>query len=239
MQAAIAVPRAAGLGSYDHPYQQPSSALLRATLVNGATNLRQTALPNVPGATAATFNPNDGYGWGRVNLRQSLAPAPPVTFHVRDDNSVARNTTGKVRYEFSLPPDTQLLRVTLVWNDPPGQNLVNVLHLVVTTPAYPGGGPRIFVGNRWQAAPNAQHSAPVAAAPPPGGFENVHNIQQVVIPNPPASSVLDPYIVEVWGGPFAANAFQTFLGQPFALVFVGSGPEWPIVLPATGPLPFY
>src|SRR5262249_49687572 len=79
MQKAIAVPRVGGVGSYDHPYQQPSSALLRATLVNGATNLRRTALPNIGN------DPNDGYGWGRVNLRQSLSPAPPISFYVRDD----------------------------------------------------------------------------------------------------------------------------------------------------------
>jgi hypothetical protein len=41
---------------------------------------------------------NDGYGWGRINLRQSLSPLPPVTFHVRDDGSVAAGRT--VRYEF-------------------------------------------------------------------------------------------------------------------------------------------
>jgi hypothetical protein len=34
-------------------------------------------------------------------------------------------------------------------------------------------------------SPNAQYSDAVAAVPPPGGFENIHNVQQVVIPDPP------------------------------------------------------
>ena len=235
MQAGIAVPRTGDSGNYDHPYRQPSSALLRATLINGATNIRKTALPNVPATVAANFNPNDGYGWGRVNLRQSLAPAPPVTFQVRDDNSIARNTTNKVQYRFTLPAETKLLRVTLAWTDPPGNNLVNILSLRVQAPALPAGGNRDFVGNRWQAAPNAQYSDAVAVVPPPGGFETTHNVQQVVIPDPPAGE----YLVEVRGGAFTNSQFQTFPGQPFALVFVGSGPEWVIMLPPTGPLPFY
>ena len=89
------MPRIAGSGRYDAPFQQPSAALIKATLINGATNIRNTALPNFGN------NPNDGYGWGRINLRQSLSPLPPVTFHVRDDGSVAAGRT--VRYEFTLP----------------------------------------------------------------------------------------------------------------------------------------
>ena len=33
------------------------------------------------------------------------------------------------------------------------------------------------------------------------------------------------YLVDVIGGAFAANAYQTHPGQAFALVFVGSGAE--------------
>ena len=75
MQTALAVPRKPGPPGYDRAYEHPSSALVRATLFNGATNIRRTALPN------QGSDPNDGYGWGRLNLHQSLAPLPPVTFH--------------------------------------------------------------------------------------------------------------------------------------------------------------
>jgi hypothetical protein len=96
MQRALSVPDLIGPANYDHSHLQPSSALLRATLTNGATNLRKRALPNIGN------DPNDGYGWGRINLRQSLAPAPSVTFYVRDNTAVA----NLVRYEFTLPAGT-------------------------------------------------------------------------------------------------------------------------------------
>jgi serine protease AprX len=248
MQSALFVPRLAGLDAagnprvptYDEPFQEPSAALVRATLINGATNLRNTRLPNVP-QTGALHNPNDGYGWGRVNLRQSLAPAPPVTFHVRDDASVANGRT--VRYVFRLPPNTQLLRITLAWNDPPGRNLVNNLNLRVTTPPFVPGGVRTYVGNRWQAATaplvNPQPSDPLPAVPPANPFEGVQNVEQVVIVGPPALPA-GLYTVDVIGQAIPASAFQQFPGQSFALVFVGSGNELrTAALPAAGPLPVY
>jgi serine protease AprX len=230
MNRAIAVPRAAGGLRFDAPFQQPSAALVRATLINGATNMRNTALPNFGN------NVNDGYGWGRVNLRQALAPAPPVTFHVRDDSVVGPGRT--VRYEFPLPPETQLLRITLVWTDPPSNNLVNPLHLRVTTPAFPAGGVRVFHGNRFQTAAGSTHlSAPVVAPVP--AFEGIHPIQQVVIAGPPALPAGN-YIVEVIGGAFGASAYQQFPGQPFAIVFVGSGQELRTAAAGFGaPLPVY
>ncbi len=214
-QMALAVPRRAGGTRYDAPFQQPSSALIRATLINGATNIRHTPLPNVGNDV------NDGYGWGRVNLRQALAPAPPVTFHVRDDGVVATGRTA--RYEFELLPDTQFLRITLAWTDPPGNDLVNHLHLKVTTPAFAVGGVRVFHGNRWQTTKGRTHlSAPLEdpKAPPP--YEDIHNVQQVVISGPPALPE-GTYIVEVVGNAFGRSS--VFPGQPFALVFVGSGRE--------------
>ncbi len=77
MQMALAVPRKPGPPGYNRSYEHPSSALVRATLFNGATNFRRTALPNL------SNDPSDGYGWGRLNLRQSLSPLPPVTFFAR------------------------------------------------------------------------------------------------------------------------------------------------------------
>jgi hypothetical protein len=243
------VPRLAGLDrnanprvpTLDEPFQEPSSALVRATLINGATNLNNTALPNVPGTTLATHNPVEGYGWGRLNIRQSLAPAPPVTFHIRDDASVAQGRTA--RYEFNVPVGTLLIRVTLCWTDPPGRNLVNNLNLRVTTPAFAVGGVQTFVGNRWQAAAaalvNPQPSSPLPTPAPANPFEGVHTIEQVVIVAPPALPA-GVYIVEVIGQSVPTGAFQQFPGQPFSLVFVGSGNELRTALPlAAGPLPVY
>lgn len=225
LQRSLIVPRQQGMvNAYDQPFQHPSSALVRATLINGATNLRNLALP-------AVGNLHDGYGWGRLNLRQSLAPAAPAVYQARDDASVAAGQTA--RYEFSVPPGAQLLRVALVWTDPPGNRIVNNLNLRVTVPAGGALPVRVFVGNRWQAgAP--QLSDPLPAVPPPSPFNDVHPIETIVVQGAPTlpSGV---YRVDVLGGGFTNNSFQQFPGQPFALVFVASGPEFRF--PAGGALP--
>ncbi|MDQ3222687.1 MAG: hypothetical protein M3Q75_04320, partial [Gemmatimonadota bacterium] len=165
-------------------FSQPSSALLRATLINGATNIANTALPNVPTPPITAANRNHGYGWGRVNLRQSFSPSPPVTFHVRDDAAVGSGR--RARYQFHLPAGTRLLRTTLAWTDPPRTDgrIVNNLHLRVIPPGGAAAGLE-YHGNTWRGAPSAHLSQPVAPAAP---FESVHNVEQVVLRDPPGGT---------------------------------------------------
>jgi hypothetical protein len=204
-------------------FDQPSAALLRATLINGATNIRRIQVPNLvpppPPPPPAVPDLNSGYGWGRVNLRQSLAPSPPVTFHVRDDNALGPGRTAS--YRFYVPPNTALLRATLTWTDPPDARLVNRLHLRIAAPPV-GAAPRqVFQGNFWQAPPNDRLSRAVPSPPPVTPFQTIHPIEQVVIEDPPSGH----YDVEVIADLFPANALNQFNAQPYALVFVGSGQE--------------
>jgi hypothetical protein len=83
--------------------------------------------------------------------------------------------------------------------------------------------------------PNALFSDPLPAGPAP--FESIHNLQQVVIPGSPTLPAR-VYVVEISATISRTNSFQQFEGQPFALVFAGSGQEWLLYLPPTGPLPF-
>jgi hypothetical protein len=186
-------------------YSLPSAALLRATLVNGATNLTPASLPD---RTA-------GYGWGLVNLRQSLAPALPFTLQVRDDCALGPGRA--VRYVFTLPAGTVLLRVTLTWTDPPGPNLLRHLHLTVRAPV-PGVRTQYF-GNLWDTAAGRTHlSKPVVAG---DAHENQQPYKQVVVANPPAGD----YEVEVSVAGFGTDLFNQQNLQSFALVFAGTGPE--------------
>jgi hypothetical protein len=194
-------------------YEHPSAALLKATLINGATNINNTTLPNIPVAPITAANRNDGYGWGRVNLRQSLLPSQPVTFHVRDGDAVGQGRT--VSYRFSLPPNTTLLRVTLAWNDPQGPLVVNNLNLRVTATATG----QIFIGNNWDTTPGNGWRSRVFAAG--HVFDTANTTEQVVIASPPSGE----YLVEVIGHTVTVNPDYQFPAQPFALVFVGSGPE--------------
>ncbi|MFQ5341861.1 MAG: S8 family serine peptidase [Anaerolineae bacterium] len=120
----------------------PSSALIKAALINGAVDM-------APGqyGTGATLEipprPNNVEGWGRVNLYRSLANTPPrlVWF---DDHTSGLQTGDRAVYEagpyelevlnFAVP-----LQVTLVWTDYPGSpaagnQLVNDLDLTVVAP---------------------------------------------------------------------------------------------------------
>jgi hypothetical protein len=204
-------------------FDEPSAALLKATLVNGATNLLRTDLPNLdqpaPGLTS-------GYGWGRVNLRQSLAPSPPVTFAARDNGALGSGRTA--RYRFILPPGTALLRATLAWTDPPGPMLVNRLHLRITAP----GGAAVYQGNTWRPAPDGRLSR---AVPVGTSFQTVHTTEQVVIENPPAGVFEMEVIAEI----LPVIPFNQQLVQPYALVLVGSGPEVRFGGLPPGPIPVY
>ena len=60
---ALALPDEHGRGGFWHPFDRPSAALVRATLVNGATNLADRALPAFDGSSA-----DSSYGWGRLKF---------------------------------------------------------------------------------------------------------------------------------------------------------------------------
>jgi len=155
-----------------------------------------------------------------------------VTFHVRDDDAVGSGR--RARYRFHLPPNTRLLRATLVWTDPPRTDarIANNLHLRIVPPGGAAAGQE-YHGNTWQPPPNAHLSRLVT---PATTFESVHNIEQVVVQDP-ASGL---YEVEVIAELLPANSFDQLRAQPFALVFVGSGQEVRFggVAPV-GPIPIY
>ncbi|MDW7774454.1 MAG: S8 family serine peptidase [Desulfobulbaceae bacterium] len=108
----------------------PSGALIKATLINSAQNMTG----DYTGGPA----PSNGQGWGRINLANTL-------HFTMDDNfldiadiptGLSTGSTWSRRY-FST--GGQVLKVTLVWTDYPGmegaaKDLVNDLHLLVTTP---------------------------------------------------------------------------------------------------------
>jgi hypothetical protein len=204
-------------------YDLPSAALLRATLVNGATNITPGPLPDT----------RSGYGWGRLNLRQSLAPALPVTLQVRDDCAIGPGRS--VRYHFTLPPGTALLRVTLNWTDPPGPRLVNHLHLTVRTP----GGAAQYRGNLWDTAAGRTHLSRAVATPPTAAdsHEDIQTFKQIVLQNPAPGE----YEVEVSAAAFPADPFNQQNLQAFALVFAGTGPEvaFNLAAPAVPAAPVY
>jgi hypothetical protein len=103
---------------------KPSAALVKATLIAGATRIKSAA-----GASAVADNEQ---GFGRVNLDAILAPKSPskATFI-----QAPGLKTGKSKsYSFQVASQTQPLRIILAYTDFPGDVLVNNLNVIVTDP---------------------------------------------------------------------------------------------------------
>lgn len=114
----------------------PSAALVKATLLNGATDLcpgQHTNPIEVP------VRPNNVEGWGRVNLASTLDPPAPKVLEFVDEGSGLSTNESRV-FEYNVLGNSVPLAVTLVWTDPiasslSGKQLVNDLDLRVLTPS--------------------------------------------------------------------------------------------------------
>ena len=186
-------------------HDAPTAALLRATLLNG------TAVP--PTNPAAPLpNVDAGFGWGRLDLRQTLAPAPPVTFRAVDD---AVGPGGTLTYDVDVPSGTTSLRVTLTWDDPAGPSIRTPLSLHVVPPG--GTGDQEYRGGVWAGDVSAlvPVTAPLAATD--------DNVRQVILRRPVAGR----YRVLVRASVFSPAEHQQFPAQAIALVIAGSGTPAP------------
>jgi hypothetical protein len=135
----------------------PSAALIKATLINGATDISPgqygtggtQEIPDPP-------RPNDVEGWGRVNVGNAIFPAAPreLIFY---DETPGLITDEDVEYSFEVTDSSEPLRVTLAWSDYPGSpaaagGLVNDLDLSVTAP-----GGTVYYPNNASQRGTSQH----------------------------------------------------------------------------------
>ena len=178
---------------------EPTSALIKAVLVAGATSLSgyeaDTGLPVDP-------PPSFRQGFGRVFLGASLFlqnnPYSPARLAVVDTVPI---NSGDV-HQYCITAGGGPLSITLVWTDYPGepdaaQSLVNDLDLVVRAEGLNG---QALLGN----------GGDVDNSTTP---DSVNNIEQVTLPAMPAGRLA----VEVRG-----SSVQSFAGpQPYALVVNG------------------
>ena len=109
----------------NHTGVNPSPALVKAALINGARD--------VNGVSTSAATPNGFEGWGRVNLKNVLNTGAIVTY-VNETDELAGTGAARI-YTGSVADPGRPLRITLVWTDPPGAAdpaLVNDLDLEVT-----------------------------------------------------------------------------------------------------------
>lgn len=185
----------------DNRVPQPSAALIKAILINGAVPMKgqyNQALPNAEfGSSLDAPNPNSGFG--RVNLANSLrnivANSESSIYGFQDvtgDQSLGMDDQHRSEHAviINIPegsPAALTLKVTLVWTDFPGERLQNDLDLIVA-----GAGAEKH-GNQGDGS----------------GFDRVNNVEQVVWKNVQPGS----YTITV-------RAYRTTRDpQPFALAW--------------------
>ena len=118
----------------------PSTALLKALLVNGAVDI--AGGPSRRAGTNIANIPNNDQGWGRVNVENILLQAPatdrgPKIYMDQRHAFTANNQEYLIRCAAVDP--ARPVRITLVWSDAagpvpagPAGDIVNNLNLEVT-----------------------------------------------------------------------------------------------------------
>lgn len=209
----MAAPIVSGAAALVREYYQEahgviaSAALIKATLINSAVDLLDE---NNDGVNDNRFPiPNVHEGWGRINL---VNATDKTNQFVDDPTGVA---TGNVaRHSYTIPGGGGPLKITLVWNDAPGNpmagpDLVNNLDLVVTSP-----DAVTYIGNHFGGGWTLQGG---------GQADRTNNVENVYIQN----AVPGIWTVEVRGTnvPVSPNPNLPGGTQPFALVvdYQGAG----------------
>ena len=194
----MATPNAAGAATLIREYlmeiaQRPSpqGALIKALLVLGAQDINSRDVPN-----------NDE-GWGRVNLKETLAPSQGRGIWV-DDRSVLTSTGASKSYVFNVTYANSQLKAVLAWSDYRGSRfaskaLVNDLDLEVESP-----DGTIYLGNDFASGRSTTG----------GTKDDINNLEVVLI---------DMAMKGIWTVR-VKDAYHAGSGsQPFAIAVSGQG----------------
>lgn len=169
----------------------PSPAMAKALLVNGAIDMGTADIPNIH------------EGWGRVNITNIISPSVPVLYY---DQTHTFGASGEQwQLAFGVADPSEPLKITLAWSDAPGAvganpALVNNLNLTVIN------GANTYLGNRFVSGWSATG----------GSVDNLNNLENVYIqnPDPSATIIIDAFAINGDGIPYNADLTD----QDFALV---------------------
>lgn len=180
----------------------PSPALVKALLVNGAVDM---GVANVP---------NGSEGWGRINLTNVINTGLSTLY--TDQTTVFTDTGLTFVKTFSADDVSQPVRVTLAWSDAPGPGgggnpatLVNDLDLVVNDSG------TVYLGNDFANGLSTTG----------GAADGIDNLENVFLANPGASNFLTVTVTAAGingdGVPYNGDATD----QDFALVCSNAVPN--------------
>ncbi len=179
---------------------EPSAALLKAMLVNGAYEITGTNSDKL----GEGVYPNNAQGWGQMNLENSMY-FDGDTRKTKVVEHPGLMTGESASYEFYVSDNSEAFEATLVWTDYPGevessQPLVNNLDLDVTDP-----GSNNYKGNVFSGINPGQSATG-------GSYDNENPVEGVLRLNPSTGT----YTVNI----DAANVPNGRV-QPFSLVVTG------------------
>ncbi len=182
-----------------HAGVDPSMAMAKALLVNGAVDM------------GAADIPNNNEGWGRLDITHVIQPAARAV--ALDQQLVLTGTGQQVTRLFEIDDPGQPLRVTLAWSDAPGAvganpALVNDLDLEVVHDGL------TYLGNVFAAG----------ASVPGGVADPLNNLENVYVTTPVAGPVtVTITATSIAGDGVPYNGFPT--DQDFALVCSNCVPQ--------------
>ncbi|PGG97676.1 hypothetical protein AJ80_09659 [Polytolypa hystricis UAMH7299] len=167
----------------------PSAALVKALLINGAVELTGQYVPSEAGPS-----PNSSSGFGLVNLANSLIfPEHHTDGGFHEGGPLCQGEGRDNSITVTIPDggnNASTLKVTLVWTDYPGEFLQNDLDLIV------------IASNGTERHGNMGEKQ---------DFDRTNNVEQVVWRDIPAG---EAKIVV-----YAYNIFQKKFPQPYAVVW--------------------
>ncbi len=136
----------------------PSAALVKAILIHSAQyiNYRHAHPASAPWA-------DNEQGWGRVDLQKVLNPAVG-TKAIFIDEANGLSTGEKHEHNVKITDSSIPLKVTLVYTDYPGENLINNLNLIVHSPSG-----KHHLGNDFEET---------------GNSDNINNVEGVFVKSP-------------------------------------------------------
>ncbi len=184
----------------------PSSALIKAALINGAVDISATS----QSAILNSLYPNFNQGWGRLLLDTVLFFSSPIResrgLRVWDKvNSSGLENGNEDVYTLSVTSSSEPLKVTLVWTEPPPSPLSGIalshdLDLEVISPSNV-----VYRGNCFSNGSSYSN----------GEKDYLNNVEEVFILNPETGT----YQIKIIGSyiPFISN-FENSEKQGYALV---------------------
>ena len=169
----------------------PSTAMAKALMVNGAVDMGTADIPNI------------NEGWGRINTTNIISPSVPVVY--QDLPVVFGNSGESWTLAAGVADPSKPVKITLAWSDAPGAvganpALVNNLNLTVVN------GANTYLGNVFSGGWSSTG----------GAADAINNLENVYIQNPAGGLVITVDAANIAGDAILYNADPT--DQSFALI---------------------